>query len=212
MRSWQSEQAIRLANRRPIASGWQWRRGRWSTGRPPAGVRPAGACACRTGLETAGSPLVKRDEDVLYLPIATAERVVGVLEVGGKPGGGRFGAEDEQLLTTFADQAALALERARMSEEAAQAAVLAQSDELKSALLAAVSHDLRTPLASIKASATSLLDDSVDLGCRDAARFLDRDRRRDRPPHADGRQPARSLPDRRRRVAAAEGVVRRRTN
>jgi two-component system sensor histidine kinase KdpD len=62
---------------------------------------------------------------------------------------------------TFVDQAALALERARLSAEAAQAAVLAQSDELKSALLAAVSHDLRTPLASIKASATSLLDESV---------------------------------------------------
>ena len=44
---------------------------------------------------------------------------------------------------------------------AAAAAVLALSDELKSALLAAVSHDLRTPLAAIKASVTSLLDNSV---------------------------------------------------
>jgi two-component system sensor histidine kinase KdpD len=114
------------------------------------------------GLETAGSPLVTHDEDVLYLPVATAERVVGVLEVGGKPGGGRFGVEDEQLLTSFANQAALALERARLSEEAARAAALAQSDELKTALLSAVSHDLRTPLAAIKASATSLLDTSVD--------------------------------------------------
>jgi two-component system sensor histidine kinase KdpD len=99
---------------------------------------------------------------VLYLPITTAYRTVGVLEVIGRPGTGAFRAEDERLLMTFVDQAALALERARLSEEAAQAAVLAKSDELKSALLAAVSHDLRTPLASIKASATSLLDDSVD--------------------------------------------------
>jgi two-component system sensor histidine kinase KdpD len=80
----------------------------------------------------------------------------------GRPGTGPFRAEDEHLLTTFVDQAALALERARLAEEAAQAAVLAKSDELKSALLAAVSHDLRTPLASIKASATSLLDESVE--------------------------------------------------
>jgi two-component system sensor histidine kinase KdpD len=103
----------------------------------------------------------KRRVDVLYIPIMTKERVAGVLEVTGRPGGAVFRPDSEQPLTTFVDQAALALERARLSEEAAQAAALAQSDELKSALLAAVSHDLRTPLASIKASATSLLDDSV---------------------------------------------------
>ena len=103
----------------------------------------------------------RRGVDVLYVPIATARRAIGVLEVSGRPGGGAFGDEDIRLLGTFADQAALALERARLTEEAAQAAALAQSDELKSALLAAVSHDLRTPLAAIKASATSLLDRSV---------------------------------------------------
>lgn len=110
----------------------------------------------------APAPLVRRGPDVLYLPIATKERVVGVVEITGRPGGGRFSEEDSRLLGSFADQAALALERARLTEEAARAAALAQSDELKSALLAAVSHDLRTPLAAIKASATSLLDRSVD--------------------------------------------------
>jgi two-component system, OmpR family, sensor histidine kinase KdpD len=99
--------------------------------------------------------------DVLYLPIMTKDRIAGVLEVTGRPGKGVFRADDQQTLTTFVNQAALALERARLSAEAAQAVALTQSDELKSALLAAVSHDLRTPLASIKASATSLLDDSV---------------------------------------------------
>src|SRR4051812_17216522 len=110
--------------------------------------------------------------DVLYLPISTATRTVGVLEVIGRPGTGPFRAEDEQLLTTFVAQAALALQRARLSEEAAQAAALARSDELKSALLAAVSHDLRTPLASIKASATSLLDDSIEWDARTRHDFL----------------------------------------
>jgi two-component system sensor histidine kinase KdpD len=99
--------------------------------------------------------------DVLYLPILTADRVVGVLEVFGRPGAGAFHADDEQLLMTFVDQAALAIERARLRDDAAQAAALAASDDLKTALLAAVSHDLRTPLASIKAAATSLLDESV---------------------------------------------------
>ena len=53
---------------------------------------------------------------------------------------------------------------------------LTQSDELKSALLAAVSHDLRTPLASIKASATSLLDDSVEWDAETRQDLLDGDR------------------------------------
>ena len=110
--------------------------------------------------------------DVLYLPIATSDRTIGVLEVGGKPGGGRFNEEDELLLTSFANQAALSLERASLTEEAGRAALLAQSDELKSALLATVSHDLRTPLAAIKASVTSLLDSSVPWDDLARAEFL----------------------------------------
>jgi two-component system, OmpR family, sensor histidine kinase KdpD len=110
--------------------------------------------------------------DVLYLPIVTANRTVGVVEVISRPNASPFRVEDEQFLMTFVDQAALALERARLSEEAAQAAALAQSDELKSALLAAVSHDLRTPLASVKAAATSLLDDSVKWDSETRQDFL----------------------------------------
>ncbi|HEU0165060.1 MAG TPA: ATP-binding protein [Thermomicrobiales bacterium] len=114
-------------------------------------------------------PLTRKQNDVLYVPVATDERVIGVLEVSGKPGGGRFAEEDARLLTSFADQAALAVERARLADEEARARVLEQTNELKSALLAAVSHDLRTPLAAIKASATALLDTSVewDTAARD---------------------------------------------
>ena len=57
---------------------------------------------------------------------------------------------------------ASALERRRLRGEAAEAAALAEADQLRTAILRAVSHDLRTPLASIKASATSLLQDDVD--------------------------------------------------
>lgn len=113
------------------------------------------------------------EPDALYVPIATSRRAVGVLDVQGRPGGGRFREEDEALLLSFANQAALALERARLSEEAARAATLAESDELKSALLAAVSHDLRTPLAVIKASATSLLDPSVRWSEMERTAFLE---------------------------------------
>ncbi|MDQ1436509.1 MAG: two-component system, OmpR family, sensor histidine kinase KdpD, partial [Acidimicrobiaceae bacterium] len=72
-------------------------------------------------------------------------------------GGGTLGGSDREVLTTFADQLALALEGRRLQTEAAQANALAQANELRSALLAAVSHDLRTPLSSIKASSSSLL-------------------------------------------------------
>ena len=115
----------------------------------------------------------RKGMDVLYVPIATSSHAIGVLEVSGRPGGGAFGEDDSRLLGTFAAQAALALDRARLSEEAAQAAALAQSDELKSALLAAVSHDLRTPLAAIKASATSLLDQSITWDDESRTDFLE---------------------------------------
>jgi two-component system, OmpR family, sensor histidine kinase KdpD len=118
-------------------------------------------------------PASAGDADALYLPLMTKDRIAGVLEVTGRPGVGVFRAEDQQTLTIFADQAALALERAQLSAEAAQAVALTQSDELKSALLAAVSHDLRTPLASIKASATSLLDNSVEWDAQTRQDFLE---------------------------------------
>lgn len=108
---------------------------------------------------------------VLFLPIATAERTIGVLEVR-RAGHERFAEPDIQLLTAFANQAALALERAQLTEEAGRVAILEQSDRLKSALLSAVSHELRTPLATIKASVTSLLDESVSWDVHARTEFL----------------------------------------
>jgi len=102
-----------------------------------------------------------RSRALLMLPIATTERPIGVLAIEQAEGARAFSPDDEMVLATFATQAALAIDRARLTDEAARSAALAQSDELKSALLAAVSHDLRTPLATIKASTTSLMDESV---------------------------------------------------
>ncbi len=72
-------------------------------------------------------------------------------------------ADDRRLLNAFAAQLATALRARRLQREAAGAAALAKANELRSALLAAVSHDLRTPLASIRTAATSLLSDDVDF-------------------------------------------------
>ena len=111
---------------------------------------------------TTGRVLQRRKQDMLYVPITASDKAIGVLEIVGKPGGGRFTSDDERILTSFADQAALAMQRALLTEEATRADALEQASELKSALLAAVSHDLRTPLAGIKASASTLLDTSVE--------------------------------------------------
>jgi two-component system sensor histidine kinase KdpD len=111
--------------------------------------------------------------DVLYLPIATPERSIGVLEVTRGQDSGQFGSDDRDLLLTFANQAALALERTRLAESELRTAALAQSEEIKSALLAAVSHDLRTPLATIKTSVTSMLDTTVEWSPEDRSEFLE---------------------------------------
>jgi two-component system, OmpR family, sensor histidine kinase KdpD len=76
--------------------------------------------------------------------------------------GKQLGPPDRELLGALANQLALALRGRRLQAEAANAEALTQANELRTALLAAVSHDLRTPLASIRAAATSLLTEDVD--------------------------------------------------
>jgi two-component system sensor histidine kinase KdpD len=72
-----------------------------------------------------------------------------------------FSSRDDRLLATVSAQIALAIEQERLRREATEAEVLRGTDELKTALLNAVSHDLRTPLASIVASAGSLRQQDV---------------------------------------------------
>jgi two-component system sensor histidine kinase KdpD len=67
-----------------------------------------------------------------------------------------------QILETFVAQTALALERALLVERAASARVVAETERTRSALLSAVSHDVRTPLASIAGAASALLGEGLD--------------------------------------------------
>lgn len=69
---------------------------------------------------------------------------------------------DDRLLSAVAHQLGLALQRLRLQHEATEAEALRRTDELRAALVNAVSHDLRTPLSSILASAGSLLQTDVD--------------------------------------------------
>src|SRR5581483_8680794 len=95
-----------------------------------------------------------------FLPLHVGERCVGVLQLLEKPGA-RLDHDSEQLLATLANGLALAVEQDRLAGEEREALVARESDRLKSVLLSSVSHDLRTPLAGIMASATSLLQKDV---------------------------------------------------
>jgi two-component system sensor histidine kinase KdpD len=81
-------------------------------------------------------------------------------------------ASDRRVLAAFAAQATVALDRQRLRQEAEQARALAEGNRIRTALLAAVSHDLRTPLAGIKASVTSLRSDDVEWSEEDRAELL----------------------------------------
>ncbi|MEU6058789.1 sensor histidine kinase KdpD [Streptomyces sp. NPDC047097] len=82
-------------------------------------------------------------------------------------------AEDRRVLTAFAAQAAVVLDRQRLLHQAGQARELAEGNRIRTALLAAVSHDLRTPLAGIKASVTSLRSEDVAWSDTDRAELLE---------------------------------------
>ncbi|MFF3991246.1 ATP-binding protein [Streptomyces sp. NPDC001797] len=82
-------------------------------------------------------------------------------------------ASDRRVLAAFAAQAAVVLDRQRLQQEADQAKELAEGNRIRTALLAAVSHDLRTPLAGIKASVSSLRSDDVEWSEQDRAELLE---------------------------------------
>ncbi|HET9543282.1 MAG TPA: DUF4118 domain-containing protein, partial [Acidimicrobiales bacterium] len=91
-----------------------------------------------------------------------------VLTLSGRP----MQAADEGVLTALAGQLATAVEAQRLQEQAGQASELAAANELRVALLQAVSHDLRTPLAGIKASISSLRQREITWPPEQEAEFL----------------------------------------
>jgi two-component system sensor histidine kinase KdpD len=100
----------------------------------------------------------------LYTPmIGSNGRTVGVFAIR-PPDDALFGdPERVRLLDAFANQTALALERAQMAEAAKTAEVDAQAERTRSALLSAVSHDFRTPLATIQGAVSAVLDQGPRL-------------------------------------------------
>ncbi|MGZ9163801.1 MAG: DUF4118 domain-containing protein [Anaerolineales bacterium] len=99
-----------------------------------------------------------------YLPLKTARGIVGVLGVG-KPGTAErdLTLAQRRLMEAFANQAAQAIERVKLAEEARQIKLLQAAEKLQNALLNSISHDLRTPLVSITGALTSLDEQSDSL-------------------------------------------------
>lgn len=110
---------------------------------------------------------------VTALPLRVADEVHGVLVVGQTRAPGDFDLEQRILLDALARQAGSAIARARLVALAREATLRARTEELRSSLLSAVSHDLRTPLAVITGAATTLRDDAASVSPAVGAELLD---------------------------------------
>lgn len=93
-------------------------------------------------------------------PLKTSNGIVGVLGVRSKDLTNFLSPEQRLTLVAFANQSALAIERASLSEQARQAEILRATESLQTALLNSISHDLRTPLVSITGALSSLDEDN----------------------------------------------------
>ncbi|HSU68516.1 MAG TPA: ATP-binding protein, partial [Tepidisphaeraceae bacterium] len=99
----------------------------------------------------------------LYLPLVGSQGTVGVLGVC-PPRPGAFHDPDQlRLLEAFANQAAVAIERARLAEDARSAWERVEAEFMRNTLLSSVSHDLRTPLAAITGAASTMLETEATL-------------------------------------------------
>jgi two-component system sensor histidine kinase KdpD len=130
-----------------------------SSGRS-AGMRGTWSCVASVG----DNPCLRPEDADTEVPVG--EDMILVLR------GRLLAAEDQRVLTAFATQVAIAYEQRRLTEVAEAAVPLVEADRVRTALLNAVSHDLRTPLASAKAAVSSLRSPDVAWSEQDQQEFL----------------------------------------
>ena len=94
----------------------------------------------------------------LYLPLRTGRTAVGVIGLDNDKQGPLLTPEQQRLFDALADQAAVAIERIQLVADVDKAQLAVEADKLRSALLTSISHDLKTPLASIMGAAGTLRD------------------------------------------------------
>jgi two-component system, OmpR family, sensor histidine kinase KdpD len=100
-----------------------------------------------------------RTDQVVVVPLLASGSRVGILAFTPRPGGG----DVREPMAIFANKIALAIERANLRERAAQLRLAEEKASLAKVLVATVSHDLRSPLATIKTAASILADDDLEL-------------------------------------------------
>ena len=93
----------------------------------------------------------------LFIPMRTGRGAIGVIGIDSDRPGTFTAARREPPAQSLSDQAALAIERIHLAADIEKARLAEETDRLRQALLTSISHDLRTPLASIIGSATSLV-------------------------------------------------------
>ncbi len=94
--------------------------------------------------------------EALYIPLSTPDNVAGVMAIQPSKANQQLSVDASQLLETYATQIAFAIERNNLFERSQRAELEIEAEKLRSSLLSAVSHDLRTPLAAIAGAASSL--------------------------------------------------------
>jgi two-component system sensor histidine kinase KdpD len=108
----------------------------------------------------------------LFIPMRTGRGAVGVVGIDSDKSGPILAPDERRLLDALTDQAALAIERVRLVEDMDRARRSIETDRLRSALLTSISHDLRTPLASVLGAAGTLRDLSSKLSEGEKAELL----------------------------------------
>jgi two-component system sensor histidine kinase KdpD len=101
-------------------------------------------------------PAVSRSD--VFLPVLSSSGLEGILHVGGRRNQAPYSWNEIQLLCAAANMAGTFLERSRLEQSARQAETLKEGDKLKSAIFSSVSHELKTPLSSLTATISGLLE------------------------------------------------------
>ncbi len=112
-----------------------------------------------SGLPISVGTITESSGELRTIALSASGRAVGILALRGLP----TSPNDRAVLNTFANDAALALERAQLREQALRSKLLEEVDRFRQSLMGAVSHDLRTPLATIKVASSTLSNRAVAL-------------------------------------------------